>query len=169
MCRYRVTHLKLLDRVFSSASFFTGCVIECDIAHIRSVALLCMLYKISVTRCTLYSVLYVPVRVTLGALVAHRYTYAPPRYRTSRYRNTFISLSVSLWNGLAGSVFDGVGMSGVNSKASAFLLSKSAHSHFVFYCFPSSSFFYWLVLWGCGLRTDRVQIALSQPCIANPF
>ena len=29
--------------------------------------------------------------------------------------------------------------------------------------------FYGLVLWGLGLRTDRVLIALSQPCIANLF
>ena len=38
---------------------------------------------------------YVPVRVTLGALVAHRYTYAPPRCRTSQYHRTFVLLSVS--------------------------------------------------------------------------
>ena len=44
---------------------------------------------------------YVPVRVTLGAFVAHRYTYAPSSYRTSLYRRTFIPLSVSLWNYLA--------------------------------------------------------------------
>ena len=29
--------------------------------------------------------------------------------------------------------------------------------------------FYGLVLWGWGLRTDRVLIAFSQPCIANLF
>ena len=29
--------------------------------------------------------------------------------------------------------------------------------------------FYGLVLWGWGLRTDRVSIALSQPCIADLF
>ena len=29
--------------------------------------------------------------------------------------------------------------------------------------------FYGLVFWGWGLRTDRVLIALSQPCIANLF
>ena len=29
--------------------------------------------------------------------------------------------------------------------------------------------FYGLVLWGCGLWTDRVLIALSQPCTANLF
>ena len=69
-------HLRLLDRVLSGASFLTGGVFECDLAHRRSVAVLCMLYKI---RCNsmhpLYCALpvpYVPVQVTRGA--AHRYT-----------------------------------------------------------------------------------------------
>ena len=44
---------------------------------------------------------HVPVRVTRGALVAHRYTYAPPRCRTSQHRRTFIFLSMSLWHNLA--------------------------------------------------------------------
>ena len=52
---------------------------------------------------------YVPVRITRGALGAHRYTYAPPRCRTSQNRRTFIHLSVSLWKDLADPVFDGVG------------------------------------------------------------
>ena len=37
-----------------------------------------------------YSNHHRPVRVTRGALVAHRYTYAPPRCRTSQYCRTFI-------------------------------------------------------------------------------
>ena len=37
---------------------------------------------------------HVPVLVTRGALVAHRYTYAPPRCRTSQYLTTFVLLSV---------------------------------------------------------------------------
>ena len=85
-CSDADAHFKLLDRVVSGASFLTGCVIECDIAHRLSVAVLCMLYKI---RCNpmhpLYGALpepYVPVRVTCGAVIAHRYTYAPPRCRT---------------------------------------------------------------------------------------
>ena len=41
-------------------------------------------------------------------IYAHRYTYAPPRCRTSQYHKTFISLSVSLWNDLSDPVFDGV-------------------------------------------------------------
>ena len=41
------THVKLLDHVVSGARFLTGGVFEYDIAHRRSVAVLCMLYKIS--------------------------------------------------------------------------------------------------------------------------
>ena len=40
------THLKLLYRAVSGARFLTGGVFECEIAHCRSVAVLCMLYKI---------------------------------------------------------------------------------------------------------------------------
>ena len=66
---------------------------------------------------------YVMMRVTLGAEIAQRYTYAPPRCRTSQYRRTFIPLSVSLWNDLSDPVFDGVGLAGFKSKANAFLLA----------------------------------------------
>ena len=65
---------------------------------------------------------YLPVRVTRGALVAHQYTYAPPRCRTSQYRRTIIHLSISLWDDLA-PVFDGVVLAGFKSMANAFLLA----------------------------------------------
>ena len=39
-------HLKLLDRAVSGARFLTGGVFECNIADRRSVAVLCILYKI---------------------------------------------------------------------------------------------------------------------------
>ena len=91
-CSAADTHLKLLDRAVSGARFLAGGVFECDISHRRSVAVLCMLYKI---RCNLMHPLfgalpgpYVPARVTRGALVAHRYTYAPPRCRTLQYSRT---------------------------------------------------------------------------------
>ena len=78
-CSAADTHLKLLDRAVSGARFLTGGVFECDISHRRSVAVLCMLYKI---RCNpvhpLNGVLpgpYVPVRVTRGTLIAHRYMH----------------------------------------------------------------------------------------------
>ena len=105
------THLKLLDRAVSGARFQTEGVFELDIAH-PSVALLCMLYKIRCNQMHPLNVAlpepYAPVRVTRGALVAHRYSYSPQRCRTSQYRRTFISLSVSFWNDLVEPVFDGV-------------------------------------------------------------
>ena len=93
--------LKLRDHVVSGASFLTGGVSDCDLAHRRSVAVLCMLYKIrSNPMYPLYGALTVP--------------YVPVLYLCR------------------------MGLS-----------------------------FYGLILRGCGLRTDRVLIAISQPCIAN--
>ena len=127
LCSASDTHLKLLDRAVSGARFLTGGVFECDIAHRRSVAGLCMLYKV---RCNEVHPLngalpgsYVPARVTRGALVALRYTYAPPRCRTLPYSRTFIPFSVSLWNDLSNPVFDGVGLAGFKSRANASLLA----------------------------------------------
>ena len=126
-CSAADTHLRLLDRVVSGTSFLTGGAFECDFAHRRFAAVLCMLCKI---RCNpmhpLYGalpVLYVTVRVTRGAVIEHRFTYAPPRCRTSQHRRTFIPLSVSLWNDLSDPVFHGVGLAGFKSRANAFLLA----------------------------------------------
>ena len=52
-CSAADTHIKLLDRAVSGAQFLTGGVFECDISRRRSVAVLCMHYKIGVTQCTL--------------------------------------------------------------------------------------------------------------------
>ena len=75
-CSATGTHLIQLDRAVSGARFLTGGVFECDISHRRTVAVLCMLYKI---RCNpvhppngALPGPYVPVRVTRGAPVAHR-------------------------------------------------------------------------------------------------
>ena len=72
--------------------------------------------------------MYVPAGVTRGALVAHRYTDAPPRCRTLQYNRTFIPFSVSLWNDLANPVFDVVGLAGFKSRANASLLALAALS-----------------------------------------
>ena len=66
---------------------------------------------------------YVPVWVTRGAVIAHRYTYVPPHCRTSQYCRTFIPWSVSLWNDLSDPVFDGVGLVGFQSRSNTFLLT----------------------------------------------
>ena len=90
-------------------------------------AVLCVLYKM---RCyplhPLYGALpvpYVPVRVTRGAVTAHRVTYEPPRCRISQYSRTFISFSVSLWNNLSDPVFDVVGLAGFKSRVNVSLLA----------------------------------------------
>ena len=120
-------HLKLLDLAFSGGRFLTGSVFECDIAHHRSEAVPCMLYKI---RCKPMHPLnvalpgpYVPVLVIRDALVTHRYAYALPCCRTSQNHRTFIPISVSLWNDVADPVFDGVGQAGFKSRANASLLA----------------------------------------------
>ena len=127
---------------------------ECDLAHPRSLAALCMLCKI---RCNptlpLYGVLpapYVPMHVTCVAVIAHRYTYAPPCCRTSQYCMTFIPLSVSLWNDLGDPVFDGVGLTGFKSTTNAFLLAKLLPPFLSTAIFPFSSFILWVGIVGLG-------------------
>ena len=44
-CSDADTHLNLLDRLVSGASFLTGGVFVCDLANRGSVAVLCMLYR----------------------------------------------------------------------------------------------------------------------------
>ena len=123
-CSAADTHLRLLDRVVSGACFIAGGVLNCDLSHRRSVAVLCMLRcNPNYPLCGALPVPYVPVRVTRRALIAHRYTFVPPRCRTSQYRMTFIHLSVSLWNYLVDPVFDGVGLAGFKSRSNAFLLA----------------------------------------------
>ena len=113
--------------------------------------------------------LYVPVRVTRGALVAHRYTYELPRCRTSQYRRTIIPLSVSLWKNLLTlnlMVCDWQ----VSSVGPLSVYWPKMLAPFCLIIFSLSLLsFYGLVLWGRGHRTDMVLIALSQPCIAPIF
>ena len=135
--------------------------------------LLCMLYMIrwDLMR-PLYGALpvtYVPVRVARAALFAHRYTYAPPRCRISQYTawllipSQFLSGKILLslysmvwgWRVLRGQCF----FNGLSCPVPFYILPFS----------PSLLSVSRLVLWGWDLRTDRVQIALSQLCIADLF
>ena len=100
--------------------------------------------------CGALPVPYVPMRVTRGALVAHRYTYEPLRCRTSQYCRTFIPLSVSLWNDLADPVFDGVGLAGLKSRANTVLLAQLLAPFLSFTVFPFSSFLLWVGIVGLG-------------------
>ena len=158
-CSAAYSHLKLLNRVVKSAGFLAGGVLECNHDHRRSVAELCMLFKIKSNLMHPLSgalpLPYVPARVTRGALVANRHSFAPPPCITSQYRRSFVPLSVSLWNDLSDTVFDGVGLAGFKSRANAFLLALSALS----FLSPVLSFssFHGLVMWSWGLWTDQMS------------
>ena len=93
--------------------------------------------------------MYWRVLLVVICMVAHRHFFAPPRCRTSQQRR-------SLWNDLGCLVFGGVGLAGVKSRAKSFLLALSVLSVclLLFYFFSS---FHWLVVWGWGLRIDRVS------------
>ena len=97
-----------------------------QLCHRRSVAELCMLFKIKSNPVYPFSgalhLPYVPARVTRGALVANLHSFVPPHCRTSQYPRIFLPLSVSLWNYLSDPVFDGVGLAGFRGRANAFLL-----------------------------------------------
>ena len=146
---------------------------ECDLAHRRSVAVLCMLYKI---RCNpmhpLYGALrvpYVPVRVTRGA---------------GSHIGSLMRLLAAEPRSIAGLLLPCQYLCGtilVTPCSMVWCWRVSRAGPMPFY-WPSCSLtfclllfslsllsFCGLVLWGWGLRTDRVLIALSQPCIANLF
>ena len=74
--------VKLLDIVVRSAVFLAGGVLESNLAHRESVAVLCMLFKIKSSPMHPQSdaLPHVPACVTRGALVAHSHSSAPPRY-----------------------------------------------------------------------------------------
>ena len=72
-CSAADSHLKLLDRVVRSAGFLAGGVLECNIALRRSVAELCMLFKIkSNPMHPLSGALPLPLLVVLWLLIGTR-------------------------------------------------------------------------------------------------
>ena len=75
-CSAADTHLRLLDRVVSGASFLTGGVFECDLAHRLSVAVLYILYK---SRCNPMH----PIYGALPVLLMCQCGLHPSRYRTT--------------------------------------------------------------------------------------
>ena len=81
-CLAADAHLKLLDRLVSGACFLAGSVLNCNLSHCQSVAVLCMLYKIGCNPmhplCGALPVPYVPVWVTRGTLIAHRILMSLP-------------------------------------------------------------------------------------------
>ena len=170
-----IQNLKLLDRAVSGARFLTGGVFECDISHRRSVAVLCMLYKIWCNPVhPLNGALpgsYVPSRVTRGALVAHRgtlvhrlaaeYCSTAELLFPSRCSSGTILLTRIRW----------CGTGGFQEHGQCFFIGLSCSIPTIVFYFFSLSLLsvYRLVLWGWGLWTDRVLTTLSQPCTADFF
>ena len=93
---------------------------------------------------------YVPTRVTRGALIAHRHSFAPPRCRTSQYRSSFVPLSVCLWNDLSDPVFDGVGLAGFKSRSSQYFPVGMICSFFFVSCCFKFFFLPWVGCVGLG-------------------
>ena len=126
-----------------------------------------MLYKI---RCNpmhpLYGALpvpYVPVRVTRGAVIAHRYTYVNTRCITSQYRIIFIPCQY-LCGTILMTPYSMVRVWRVSRAGLLPFYLPNCKLRFCLLLFSLSLLsFNGLVLWGWGLRTDRVLIALSQP------
>ena len=165
--------LKVLDLVVGGVSFLTGDVFEHPIAHQRSVAVLCMLYKIRFHLMhPIYdalSVPYVPVRVTSGILIAHLFTCVLPRCRTSQYHRTFIPPLYICGTIFLTHVFTGVRRTGFTSNANTFVLAQAALSLFL----SSPVFHFHLSFYGLndvlGLRSFDSQGVnmLTLPCFVN--
>ena len=146
---------------------------ECDLAYRRSVAVLCMLYKI---RCNplhpLYGVLpvpYVPVRVTRGAVIEPRYTYAPPRCRTSQYSRLLFPFQC-LCGTILVTPYTMVWDWQVSRAGPMPFYWPSCSLPFCLLLFSRSLFsFYGLVFWGWGLRTIRVVQGSLPTLHYQPF
>ena len=98
---------------------------------------------------------YVTARVTRGALVAHRHSFALPRCRTSQYRRSFVPLSVSLWNDLSDPVFDAVDWRVSRAEP----MRSCWHDLLFLFCLLLFYLFLPSMGWLCGgwgLWTDRV-------------
>ena len=114
---------------------------------------------------------YLPVLVTRGALVAHRYTYDSASLQNLAVPQNFCAPTMLIWNDLGDPVLDGVELTGFKSRANAFFigLSCSISTIVFYYFFLSRISVYRLLLTGWGLWTDSLHITLSQPCAANLF
>ena len=70
--------------------------------------------------------------------------------RTSKYRRTFIPISVTLWNDLADLIFDGVGLAGFKSRAMLVYWPKLPARLLSSTVFHFSSFFVYVGIVGLG-------------------
>ena len=108
------SHLALLDRIVNRCAHLMNDVVPCKLNNRRSVAGLCMLYKVRErVSHPLFACLPDPYRrerFTRRADALNEFAFEPVRYRTNQYSRSFIPAFVDKWNSLGNSVFDGVGV-----------------------------------------------------------
>ena len=129
--------------------FLAGGVFECDIAHRSSVAVLCMLYKIRCTRCTLFMSLYLG-RMCLCGLHVVLWSHMSLFAAEPRSTGGLHSLVSFLWTDLRDHAFEGVGLSCFTSRAHAFLLAELLAPLLSPTVFPFSSFILLVGIVGLG-------------------
>ena len=157
-CSADDSHLKLLDRVVRSAGFLAGGVLDCNLAHRRSVAELYMLFKIKsnpmhplsgalpchMCRCVLLVVLWLLIGTRSHLLVVGLLSIAEPLCPSRGLFGTIlVTPCLMLWDWRV-------------SRAEPML--SCWHDLLFLFCLLllSSSSFHGLVVWGWGLWTDRV-------------
>ena len=124
-CSAAVSHLAMLDRIVNRCSQLMNDVVPHCLDNRRSVAGLCMLYKIrDRVRHPLFSCLPVPFqrdRLTRRTEALHEFALEPVRHRTNQYARSFIPAFVDKWNDLDNSVFAGVGLGSFKTLVNRFL------------------------------------------------
>ena len=83
---------------------------------------------------------YVSVRVTCGAMVAHRYIISLLAAGPGRPQDFYPPLSISV-NYIGDPVFDGAGLEGFKRRANVFLLGLAARALLSYAIFSFSSLF----------------------------
>ncbi len=97
-----VSHLRLIDRVVSSARFLCGGEAAWDLGHRRNVSSVCMLYKIHANQLHPLNAsipnAFVPTRNTRLASNSHARCLQQVRCHTSQFQRSFVPCAVRLWN-----------------------------------------------------------------------
>ena len=88
------THLVLLDRIVNRCSYLMNDIVPCKLSNRRSVAGLCMLYKVRErVSHPIFACLPDPYRrerLTRRAEALTEFVFEPVRYRTNQYSRSFI-------------------------------------------------------------------------------
>ena len=166
-CSAADSHLKLLDRVVRSAGFLAGGVLECNLAHRRSAAELCMLFKIKsnpmhplsgALLCRMCRrVLLVALWLLIGTrshlpvvgLLSIAESLCPSR---CLFGTILVTMCLMVWDWW-------------DSRAET-MLSCWHHLLFLFCLLLFYLFLPSMVVWGWSLWTDSV-LTLSRPCTAD--